>query len=45
MSNAEIVAEIEKICRKIGRTKDPIDLWMLDCELENLNEQLERSGK
>lgn len=45
MTNAEIVTEMERICRKIGRTKDPIDLWMLDAELERLNELIERGGK
>ena len=41
MSNAEIVREMERICRKIGRTKDPHELAELDYELVYLNDMLE----
>ena len=41
MSNQEIVQEMENVCRKLGRTSDPIKKWELECELEYLNEQLE----
>ena len=41
MSNAEIVEAMESICKKMGRTSDPIKKWELECELEYLNEQLE----
>ena len=40
MSNLEIVAEMEKICKRMGRTSDPNKLWELDIELERLNDML-----
>lgn len=45
MSNAEIVREMERICRKIGRTKDPIELAELDYELVYLNDLIMNGGK
>ena len=45
MTNAEIIAEMEKICKRMGRCKDPHKMWELDIELERLNDMLERGGK
>ena len=45
MTNDEIFEEMERVCRKIGHTKDPHKMWELEIELENLHEQMERGGK
>ena len=36
MAKEEIVAEIERLCRKFGKTSDPVKQAELNCEIENL---------
>ena len=36
MSAEMIVTEIERLCRKFGRTSDPIKMAELNAEIENL---------
>lgn len=44
MSKEMIVAEIEKLCRKFGRTSDPVRKAELNAEIENLAWILEEGG-
>lgn len=39
-----IVKEIEKLCRKLSRTNDPVKQAELNCEIENLYWILEEGG-
>ena len=44
MSKEMIVEEIEKLCRKFGRTSDPVKQAEINCEIENLAWMLEEGG-
>ena len=44
MSKEIIVEEIERLCRKFGRTSDPVKQAEINCEIENLAWMLEEGG-
>lgn len=44
MSKEMIVTEIEKLCRKFGKTTDPVKQAELNAEIENLAWILEEGG-
>lgn len=44
MSKEMIVAEIENLCRKFGKTSDPVKQAELNCEIEYLSCMLEEGG-
>lgn len=44
MSAEIIVAEIEELCRKFGKTTDPVKRAELNAEIENLAWILEEGG-
>ena len=41
MAKEEIVAEIEKLCAKFGKTSDPVKCAEINCEIERLSWMLE----
>lgn len=41
MTTEYIIAEIEKLSRKLGRTSDPVKQAEINCEIENLAWMLE----
>lgn len=43
---AEIIVEkIEELCRKLGRTSDPVKQAEINCEIENLAWMLEEGSE
>ena len=44
MAKEEIVMEIENLCRKFGKTSDPVRKAEINCEIENLSWMLEEGA-
>lgn len=41
MAKEEIVEKIEELCKRFGRTNDPVKKAEINCEIENLAWMLE----
>ena len=40
----ELLHEFYVLCGKLGRTTDPHKRWELECEIENLREEIYKGG-